>query len=118
VHSVGPAFGLRPRPACFSPAAETAHGLAGWFNRSCPSAWPTRVRARGHHALGAGGGVAANDGGVDPVGIDRWIELMEGMGAAPDMERRAAAYPSDGLMARKRVWLGAVLENGEERRRR
>jgi hypothetical protein len=73
---------------------------------------------RGHHAVGAGGGAVAGDEGGVPVGIGRRIELGEGTGLASDMERRAVAYPSGDTMAWQRVWLGAVLEDGERRRRR
>jgi hypothetical protein len=82
--SIGPLF----RPTTILACAATAHGLAGW-----PS------------AVGAGGGAAAGDGGGDPVGIGRRLELGEGTGMAPDMERRAAAQRGGGGERRR----GGVL---------
>jgi hypothetical protein len=68
--------------------------------------------------VGAGGGAVVGDGGGDLVGIGHRIELREGTGVAPDMDRRAASYPSGISMARQRVWLEVALEDGEWQRRR
>jgi hypothetical protein len=62
--------------------------------------------------------VAVDDGGGDPVEIGRRLEHGEGTGVAPDMGRRAVAYPSSGLMVVRQVWVRAVLDDGERRMRR
>jgi hypothetical protein len=51
--------------------AASAHGLAGWPNWPLPLARLARVHGHGHHAVGAGGGAATDDGGGDLVMIGR-----------------------------------------------
>jgi hypothetical protein len=81
IKSTGRSFGPQP----FSPERLRPMALRG-----------DPIGRAGHHV---------GDGGGDPVGIGRQLELGEGMGMASDMERRVVAYPARQLK-------GEVVENG------
>jgi hypothetical protein len=73
------------------------------------------MHVRGQHAVGAGGGAAAGDGGGDSVGIDRRLELGEDMGVVPDMGRRVVMHRGCGSMVRRRVQSTVTRFTGGER---